>query len=188
MAFVRRIITNRTLEDNYSEDRIGQLATFSKEDQKKIRESRVFVSFATTSGLVRDPFDHANPDPPLPDIHIAIDGQRYYFELAEITDQGVAWSVSLTEKTDEITGGPFSQLDPLLRMFREKCAKTYQTEGSPVDLLLHYSRQHPAERILLEHLKTHQPEIMRLINDGPFSRVWVYLDWPPGKVLWQGSR
>jgi len=188
MAFVQRILENESLEDIYSEDRSRQWNAFSSADQKKINESKVFVRFMIASGLNSEPNDHENCNPPFPDIRSLIDGQTYYFELGEITDQGLARGVAHSERTGENTGGAFSQLDPLLKMFREKCGKSYSTNGALLDLLLYYSRQYPHEMFLLEYLKLYEAEISQLTKQGPFSRIWIYLDWPPGKVLWQESR
>jgi len=188
MAFVHRILENESLEDIYSEDRSRQWNAFSSADQKKINESKAFVRFMIASGLKGEPYDHENCDPPFPDIRSRIDRQTYYFELGEITDQGLAMGVAHSERTSENTGGAFSQRDPLLKMFREKCGKSYRTNGALLDLLLYYSRQYPHGRSLLEYIKLHEAEISRLTKQGPFSRIWIYSDWPPGVVLWQGSR
>ena len=187
-AFVRRIVQNEALEDIYSDDRSEQWNAFSPAEKKKINESKVFVRFVIASGLAGDPYDHDNEDPPLPDIRWKSGGQTYYFELGEITDEGLARAVSISEKSGEITGSAFSQLDPLLKMFRDKCAKPYATNGAPVDLLLYYSKQYPLGKFLHGSLKSYEAEITQLIRQGPFSRIWIYTDWPPRKVLWQAAR
>jgi len=199
-AFVRRSleIESEPLRDIPVEDRKkqslnclsqpkgqAQWSAFSEEDKKKIKESKVFVGFVKASGLADDPYDHENEREPLPDIRSRIDGQTYYFELGQIVDEELARRASISEKTGEITGGFYSELDPLLKSFREKCAKSYPTGGAPVDLLLYYSMQAPPEDSLLEYLKRYEAEISQLIRDGPFSRIWIYTDSPPRKVLWQ---
>ena len=188
MAFVHRILEDESLEDICSDDRGRQWNAFLSADQKKINESKVFARFARASNLNCAVYDHENCDPPFPDIRSRIDGQTYYFELGEITDEGLARGVAHSEGTGEITGGAFSQLDPLLKMFREKCIRSYLTNGAPVDLLLYYSRQYPHETFLLEYLKRYDSEITQLIKQGPFSRIWIFTDWPPRKVLWQAVR
>lgn len=188
MAFVQRILENESLEDIYCKDRSSQWNAFSSAEQKKINESKLFACFIRASGLNSDPYDHENCDPPYPDIRSRIDGQTYYFELGEITDESLARGISHSERTGEITGGAFSQLNPLLKMFREKCAKSYSTNGAPVDLLLSFSRQYPHETFLLEHLKHREAEIIQLTKGGPFSRIWIFTDWPPRKVLWSVIR
>src|SRR5258706_10994566 len=89
-------------------------------NRKKREESLLFVRFARVSGAVRDALEHENWDPPYPDIRSAIEGQPYFFELGEITDEKVALSINIQFKTGQVTGGPFSQSEPLLRMFRQK--------------------------------------------------------------------
>jgi hypothetical protein len=135
-AFVRRVVENERLEDIYSEDREERWSAFSPADQKRIDEGKVFVRFVKASSLAGDSFEYENLDPPHPDISAKIGGEVYYFELGEITDEGLARGVSVSEKTCEITGAPFSQVGPLMKMFRDKCAKSYTTSGAPLDLLL----------------------------------------------------
>jgi hypothetical protein len=187
-AFLHRILTNQSLDDIYSDERRRLWEGFAPDEQKEIRESRSFVGFARASGLPIDAMGHTNEKPPLPDISSTVDGQPHYFELGEITDEGLARRVSISERTGELTGGPFSQSEPLLKMFREKCGKAYPTNGVPVDLVLYYSRQYPHEGALLEYLKIHTTEISSLIASSPYKRVWIYSDWPPQKILWNTGR
>jgi hypothetical protein len=186
-AYVLCVTQNGSLE-SFTEDRRKKWEAFCSDDQKKIRESIVFVMFATDSGLVSSPMDHVNEDPPLPDIRSEINGEPYYFELGEITDQGLARAVSISERAGEITGGPFSQDKPLMKMFRDKCAKAYSTNGAQADLLLHYSKQYSSEKHLLTQLRIHQAEIALLVAKSPFSHIWVYRLSPPGKVLWHTTK
>ena len=130
-----------------------------------------------------EPYDHENEDPPLPDIGCTIDGHAYYFELGEITDEGLAKAVSVSVKTGEATGCSFSEAEPLLKMFRDKCGKVYTTNGAPVDLLLYYSRQTPYGPV--EYIAGNQIEIDQLIRASEFARVWVYSDGPPTILWWK---
>jgi hypothetical protein len=186
-AYIYSVKVRNSLGD-FNEDRTEEWMAFSGDEQKKIREKRTFLSFARVSGVVSNSFACVNEEPPSPDIRSEIDGQPYYFELGEVTDKGLARAVGISEKTGEITGGPFSQSIPVLKMLRDKCTKSYSTGGAPVDLLLYYSKQYPSEKCLFRLLKDHQAEITLLIATSPFSRFWIYLDWPPGKVLWQAAR
>jgi hypothetical protein len=183
-AYLRQIIQHTSLEDIFGEERKRQWDAFSTADKQKVEESKVFVGFVSASGLSCDPYDHENQDPPLPDIRATIAGKSHYFELGEITDQGLAWATGDLLKTGEITGCPFSQLDPLLKMFRSKCTTQYQTAGNPVDLLLFYSTQHPYEPLLYQHLNEFSAEITGLVANSQFSRVWLYSDYRPQRVLW----
>ena len=62
-----------------------------------------------------------------------------FFELGEITDDDLAKdeSTSLRFGVDG-EGGLFSEEEPLLRIIRKKTASTYQPDGAPLDLVLHY--------------------------------------------------
>lgn len=184
-AYLRRIVQNHSPEDIFSDERRQQWDAFSHDDQKKIMESKVFVGFVQASGILPDPFEHGNGNP---DICTTIQGKAYYFELGEITDQGHRWAESVSMETGEITGCAFSQTDPLLKMFRQKCAKSYLTNGAPVDLVLHFSTQPPYEPLLYEDLRIHAAEIAHLIRGSEFARVWLYSDCRPQKVLWNVSR
>ena len=184
-AYVRRIISNDSVEDIYSDERKEQWELFSDAEKKQIKESKVFIGFVRVSGLSIDSEDHENTEPPVPDILASVEGEAYYFELGEIADQGLAWATSVSVNTGEITGCPFSQTEPLLKMFREKCAKSYLTNGAPVDLLLHFSAQPPYEPLLYEDLKVHAAEIAHLIKGSQYARVWLYSDCRPQKMLWK---
>lgn len=185
--FVRRVTTNETLEDIYSDERKRIWNTFPPDIQKRVHESCVFVRFAAAAALMPNPYDHANRNPPLPDIQVNFGGHPYYFELAEITDEGLAKVVSISEKAAKITGVAFSQLDPLLRTLWGKCQKPhYETNGASVDLLLYYSKQYPYEPLLYDILGRNSTQ--RLVASSQYRRLWVFSDWPPRKVLWQSNR
>jgi hypothetical protein len=187
-AYVQRILQNYSLEDIYSEERSSQWIAFSHEDQQKITESQAFIGFVKASGLSPDPFDHENEDPPRPDIRLMVSGEPYYFELGEIVDQGLARAFADSIETGENTGGPFSQSEPFMSMLRQKCARAYTTEDAPVDLLLHYSTQHPHESGFNECVKAYEAEITALIAKSQFARIWIYSDCRPQKILWKMVR
>lgn len=151
-------------------------------------ESRVALAFGRGSGLSINFDDHENPDDPFPDIRTTTQGEAYYFELGEVTDQGHKWAESISVKTGQITGCAFSQLDPLLKMFREKCANSYRTDGAAVDLVLYFSSQPPYEPQLCQDLKIHAAEIDRLLSGSQFARVWLYSDHRPQRILWNWAR
>lgn len=185
-AYLRRIVQNNSLDDIYSDERETLWNALSRDDQKKVMESKVYWGFVKESGIPADPFMHENEDPPLPDISTTIQGDSYYFELGEITDEALARAAADAEKTGENIGTSFSELDPLLRMFREKCLKKYQTDGKPVDLVLFYSKQTPYDP--LGQIKAHSVEISTLIAGSHFARVWLYSDCHPRKILWKATR
>jgi hypothetical protein len=132
--------------------------------------------------LVSNPFEHSNESPPRPDIRVSIDGKDYYFELGEITDEGLARSIHIALKTKEVTGCALSQVDPLAKMLKQKCEKKYETNGAPVDLLLYYWRQRPYQPAIQEYMDENRCEIGKLLKSGQFDQIWIY-DWQSGKVL-----
>jgi len=186
-AYVRRANEVRTTEDVCSPSRAAEWNSFSKDDRKKIIESLAFVGFAAVSGLMISGYEHDNPDPPFPDIEAKVEGNRYFFELGELTDQGGAQAVRASESTG-LAGGAVSRAAPIAKMLHEKCSMGYRTDGAPLDLLLHYSRQYPSAAVLSDYLNKHVSDIQSLITRSSFSRIWIYSDWPPKRVLWSLAR
>jgi hypothetical protein len=162
--------------------------SLSSDEKKQAIESRVFVKFAETTMLLADPLEHTNEDPPRPDILARVDGRNYYFELGEITDELHAQNISLALKSRMATGCAHSAVGPLREMMYDKCSrKSYDTNGSPVDLLLYYWRQEPYGEALQEFLSREVEEIEPLFEASNFQRIWIY-DWPRGQVLWKHQR
>ena len=186
-TYLRSVLDNNSVEDILSSERRAVWETFTNDDKKEFRESAVFVRFARSIGLSIDVIEHKNNKPPFPDIHSTVNGRPYYFELGEIVDEALARRESISERTGESTGGPFSQEEPLLRMFREKCEKTYRTNGVPVDLLLYYFKQYPHKGVLLDYLRRRRLEISTHIANGPYARIWIYSDWNSGEILWKAG-
>src|ERR1022692_1085223 len=54
-AYVRRIISNDSVEDIYSDERKEQWELFSDAEKKQIKESKVFIGFVRVSGLSTTP-------------------------------------------------------------------------------------------------------------------------------------
>jgi len=97
------------------------------EEKKQTNESLLFISFASATRLVPDPFEHINANSPRPDIRTSIGGHDYYFELGEITDEDLARGISNALKTKAVSGCAISQVEPLLKMLTQKCQKHYVT-------------------------------------------------------------
>src|ERR1035438_3636435 len=110
--FVRLAVEWLSTEDAKAE-RVALWGSFSPSERQQTEESRTFISFANAMKLVSDPFEHFNGSPPKPDISALIDGKNYYFELGEITDQGLARSINIAQKMKEVSGCALSQVDPL---------------------------------------------------------------------------
>jgi len=152
--------------------------------RKELVEKSVFDGFATSSGL--NVTNVRNVKPPFPDIACDVDGNPCYFELGEITDEELARDInnSLRKGVDS-RGGFFSEEDWLVRILQKKTAKSYQTNGAPVDLILHYDNQVPFAPS--DYMATHQASVTSAMKpSGPFSGVWIYDKWSQS-VLWNQS-
>jgi hypothetical protein len=143
-----------------------------------------FRGFIAAADLQVDPGSPGNMTPPFPDIGCKIGGAPYYFELGEITDEDLARDVNTSLKTGvDGEGGFFTEDEPLMRMIRKKASSTYQTNGAPVDLVLHYDKQAPFAPSAF--LQGHEGDIdAAMTPNGPFSRVWVYDSWTKS-ILWK---
>jgi hypothetical protein len=178
---VRLAVEWSSTEDAKAE-RVALWESLSPDERQQTGESRAFISFANATKLISDPFEHSNESPPKPDIRTSIDGQNYYFELGEITDQGLARNIHIAQKTKEVSGCTLSQVDPLAKMLKQKCEKKYETNDAHVDLLLYYWRQCPYEPAIQDYMSENRYEIERLIKNSQFDKIWIY-DWQSGKVL-----
>jgi len=156
-------------------------------EKRQTTESVAFASFAGSTLLLPDPFDHSNEDPPRPDICTEIRGGKYYFELGEITDENLAKSISDPIRARTVSGCALSQIDPLGKMLDQKCRKRYETSGAPVDLLLYYWRQSPYEPVIEDYISENRTEIDRAFKNSGFQNIWIY-DMESERVLWRGQR
>jgi hypothetical protein len=143
-----------------------------------------FLGFVRAAGLNVDPGSPLNAKPPQPDIACTVDGAQYFFELGEITDEGLAKDVNTSLLTGvDSEGGFFSEEIPLIRIIRKKLASRYQTNGVPLDLVLHYDKQSafaPAT-----YLTRYESDISgALVPNGPFLRIWIYDSWTKS-ILWK---
>ncbi len=154
----------------------------SGDDRKRMVELRAFLGFVKASGLPIDPSSAVCLDPPCPDIDCRLSSSRYFFELGEVTDEGLAQRYNESLRTGKITGGAYSQDEPLKSMITSKARKMYQTGGVPVDLVLYYWKQAPYYPAIQQALT----ELSHVLTSGPFSRIWLYQH--PEKVLAVVSR
>ncbi len=146
----------------------------SSADRKQMGELRAFLGFVKASGLPIDPSTVVCLRPPSPDIGCRLVSSPYFFELGEVTDEGLARRYSESLRTGRITGGSFSQDEPLKAMFTSKAQKTYQTGGAPVDLVLYYWKQTPYHPVVQQVLLELRPVIVQIVSSAPFSRIWLY--------------
>jgi|SRR5579863_894166 len=146
----------------------------SSDDRKRMGELRAFLEFVKASSLAIDPSSAVCLDPPYPDIGCRLLSSPYFFELGEVTDEGLARRYSESLRTGRITGGSYSQDEPLKSIITSKAQKTYQTGGVPVDLLLYYWKQPPYDPVIQQSLIELRDVIDHILSSGPFSRIWLY--------------
>lgn len=158
----------------------------SSDDRKRMGELRAFLGFVNASALAIDPYSVVCLDPPRPDICCRLSSAPYFFELGEVTDEGLARRYSESLRTGKMTVGWSSQDRPLKSMITSKAQKTYQTGGVAVDLLLYYWKQTPYYPVIPKVLAELRGEIDSILQSGPFSRIWLYEH--PEKVLGVISR
>jgi hypothetical protein len=153
----------------------------SNDDRKRMQELRAFLGFTKVSSLPIEPPTVVCLDPPCPDIGCRLGCAPYFFELGEVTDEGLARRCTDSIKTGKITVGWHSQAKPLTLIFTSKAQKTYETNGAPVDLLLYYWKQAPFEPEVRKVLSELRPVVDQMLSPGRFSRIWIYQY--PGSVL-----
>jgi hypothetical protein len=156
----------------------------------EMNELEVFRAFAIAAELGVDDCSVRNANAPGPDIWCSIAGAPYYFELGEIVDTSVSYSVAKSLEKDEHIGGPFSQIQPFQDILVSKAVKTYVTDGCPVDLVLHYQKQTPPwhqyfEEMVYEYAK--EIDAVLTGNGGPFQRLWVFDFWKKEILLRVGN-
>lgn len=62
----------------------------SNDDRKRMQELRAFLGFIDASRLPADRATAVCLDPPYPDISCRLGSSPYFFELGEVTDEGLA--------------------------------------------------------------------------------------------------
>lgn len=179
---VRLVIEEPRAKDSKAK-KVALWNSLSSEQKQQTAESLVFISFATATDLLADPFMHDNESPPRPDIRTSIDGQDYYFELGEIVDEDLAKNIARSRKLGLVSGCRLSQVDPLVKMLKQKCEKKYETDGAPVDLLLYYWRQGPYQTTIDNYLAGTRRDIEESLRKSQFDKIWIY-GWESEKVLW----
>jgi hypothetical protein len=152
---------------------VDPLEKLKKDERKSAIEIGIFRAFRTASGLPVDEGSEANRNPDYPDIECSIAGQQYFFELGRIISPEVA--EKLEPKRRKLEGGfSFNQEQPLLDIVESKKKKSYTTNGSPVDLILHFDLR-LGTGATVERLIQRNPNLLEcLCTTGPFKRVWVF--------------
>ena len=153
------------------------------ERQKTSREKKIFEEFARAVRLPIVPGSIRVVKPPKPDISCRIANQVHYFELREVTDEGLARRRSMAIKERKITGGAFSQEHPLLSSILSKAHKNYLLGKCPLELLLYYDKQYPPPdpTRFVEQRIVSVAKNMKLF--GRWTRFWVYDTWNQ-RLIW----
>ncbi len=143
----------------------------SAQDRDQIE---IFWQFSRATGAPQiDPNTIQLRQPPEPDIFCVVASQPRYFELQAITSAVLAKAEK--EGPGVIPVGAYSNEKPFKAAIIKKVSKTYNTQGVPVDLVLHYV-EHPAPsddvRDML--LQRYSGEIERLVTSASFLRVWLF--------------
>ena len=147
-------------------------------------ERKIFSEFAMAAGIDPDPGSVSTGIPPRPDIRFTVADVERWTELVEITDQDLAGNHMTSLKTGAITVGAFSQRLPLERSIRNKAAKSYETDGSRLDLLAYYDKQYPAISVEPDLIPQAIGQVAaQMVASGVWTRVWVYDTWSK-RVLW----
>jgi len=148
----------------------------SKQDEAKARRERdIFSAFVIDANLDVQA-DSISSEPPFSgktDIRCLVAGQRHYFELTEIVDPGLAENHSLAR--DGCSRGGFYSGDiPLIKAFRDKAEKSYETTDGRLELLAYYDKQesdpYPLEPSVQEELFAIAGRMLR----AGWHRLWVY--------------
>lgn len=150
-------------------------------DQRKLWNERCyFRKFAKVAPIEIDPRTIESRFPPEADILCRISGKPHYFELGEVTDERLARTATTAARAGEtIFGGSYLQLEPLCRIYAQKCSKSYETQGRELHLLLYYSTDHQVphtEGLRAETLKR-RDQIRRMLTKSPFTTAWLYDGW-----------
>jgi hypothetical protein len=149
------------------------LEGLKKADRQRAEEMAVFESFVSASGITIDKGSAANAESPYPDIRCAILGKLHWFELGEIISEEVA--AKLSPKRKAMDGGfSFKQERPFTQVVEKKATKKYETQGAPVALLLHFDLRWGSRSVVVGLIGKHAALLKPLVNDGPFTEVWIY--------------
>ena len=147
-------------------------------------ERKIFTEFATAANMLIDPGSVVSGTPPQPDILFSTSGQAACVELVEITDQGLAKNHMKSLKTGRVSGGFFSQEQPLETALFGKARKTYRTQGAPLDLVAYYDKQFPAVSVEPDLIQNTIGAVAAgMVDSGVWRRIWVYDSWSKS-ILW----
>lgn len=147
----------------------------TKDQAKELRELEIFQRFIIACGLRIDNGSAANAKRPKPDIRCTVADVPHWFELGEIINSEVGQKVSPKRR---MTDGGFSirQEVPVVHIAQKKLKKTYDTDGAPLDLILHFDLRFGGAGVAVEQARQQHAILRSLVDEGPFRRVWIYDD------------
>jgi hypothetical protein len=146
---------------------------------KEERERRIFDAFIAKSGLSfaaeSVKLHPPNGNPPPPDVSCLIDGQAYFFELAEVVDSQLAEGLGTRGRYQKMFPDPDNATERALELIlAKKAEKEYQTDGSPVDLVLYFNKDLPMN---MHEIDEPLQDALERGTCGQFSRIWLYDTW-----------
>ena len=159
------------------------IAVLKGEVKKAAFELSIFKEFAKAALLSADAPENGRPEDRRPDIRCKIDGQEYWFELGRITDEILAEQINRVRPKNPRPFA-FGQEEPFEKIMKQKAGRTYQTDGHPVDLVLHFDHQPPDRTTIQRYIAQHAGAFDELTKR--FSRVWIYDGWSKS-VLWRSD-
>lgn len=157
-----------------------------KEERKRVIEMTVFKAFALASALPIDQGSETNEEPPNPDIRCTISGKLHWFELGQIISPDVAAKINPKRRTSE-GGFSFDQEIPFVDIVTKKATKKYETQGAPVDLILHFDLRLGSMSVVQRQIEKHAELLKSLVIGGPFARVWIFDEWKK-TIVWSAER
>jgi hypothetical protein len=176
-------IVAETVEDEHVEPPPADpLTNLKKAERQRAEELLIFQFFASACGLPIDEESPENREPNYPDILCTISGQRYWFELGEIIHKDVAEKVNPKRRAWD-GGFSYDQEQPFVELINSKAAKTYTTDGLPVDLILHFDLRFGTTASVRRLCERHAELLKSLTTAGSFNRVWVFNVANKGVVL-----
>ena len=155
-------------------------ASFSPDKRKQTKESLVFISFVNATGnYTKYSFKHSDETAGI--LVLALTVATITLNSARLRMKHFRKASAIPRKRKTGSGCAFDQVEPLAKMLKQKCKKTYQTGGAPVALLLYYWMSH-LEETIDDYLYRNRSEIQELIQGSQYEKIWIY-DYESRNVL-----
>jgi hypothetical protein len=159
-------------------------------NDKQKYELAVFMEFARAARLPGDHSAAESRESPEPDIFYPSAEQSCYFELGRLADSNHAkFMIEVYRRAPQPVAPDLTKIGyPQRDMLRKKIAKTYQSGGLPIHLVLYFDAESPLTEgpippYPFEHEARHVLEPMLRESMGPFAKVW-YFERYRDAVLW----